>query len=293
MAAVEEALDRQLTTKEYWAKSLTDKNVSYGLFSSDKELLFCNKKEAKLSHLHISKEHNVTKSTSYTTLTGEKNGDKQVEGDLKTPIGVYELNKKIKELDPFYGPLALVTNYPNKYDRSLKKSGSGIWIHGYPMKGSRNPYTKGCLALKNKKLLDLNKDINYTNTMLVISPNIFPLTNQDEISTILSNLFSWRKAWKESRLASYLAFYHNDFKRSNGLSLTQFSIIKQSIFKNKIKRMINFYNISIIPYPNEDMRKIFYITLKEKYKAGRIHFNGNKELYLELVNNKISILTEN
>jgi murein L,D-transpeptidase YafK len=293
MQAVEEELDTQLMDKVYWENFIGDKNVSFGLFSDNKEVLFCNKEVSQLSHFSVSKEHRIKLQSLLKTLTGEKNGDKKVEGDLKTPVGVYSLSEMLKQPDPFYGPLALVTNYPNKYDQSRRKSGSGIWIHGYPMTGERNPYTKGCLALKNDVLVQLNKDINYTNTVLVISPNEFPTTNKNEIATILAELFSWRKRWKESQLKEYLAFYHSDFRRSNGLSLTQFSIIKQSIFKNKIKRHINFHHINIIPYPNEEKRKIFHLSFHEKYDAGHIHFNGSKELYIELINNKISILTEN
>ncbi len=44
-------------------------------------------------------------------------GDKKTEGDLRTPIGVYDLVKKISNVDEFYGPLAFVISYPNIYDR--------------------------------------------------------------------------------------------------------------------------------------------------------------------------------
>ncbi|CAI6147276.1 MAG: hypothetical protein SPLUMA1_SPLUMAMAG1_01934 [uncultured Sulfurimonas sp.] len=59
--------------------------------------------------------------------------DKIREGDLRTPIGVYKLVKKLSKVDSFYGPLAFATSYPNSYDKYLGKNGSGIWIHGLPL----------------------------------------------------------------------------------------------------------------------------------------------------------------
>ena len=272
---------------------LADKNATMGMYSQFTQLLFCSKNDANLTRFSIDQNHTFTLKSHLMTLTGEAKGDKHIEGDLKTPVGVYKLNSRIDEPAPFYGPLALVTNYPNKYDQAQGKNGHGIWIHGYPLKGERDPYTKGCLAIDNTALSLLNKRIDYTKSILIISPKAFPYTNKQTIATILSELYKWRNAWKQSDLTAYLAFYNENFKRSNGMSLTQFSIIKQSIFSNKVKRLINFHHINVIPYPNEENRTIFYVSFIEKYDAGRIHFNGTKELYLEFINNKISILTEN
>ena len=293
MESVEKQLDMTLETKEYWDTYLKDKNVTYGLFNSYNELLFCNKREGNLTRFSITENHTVKPKYNLETLIGGGNGDKQYEGDLKTPVGVYNLNGRIDNPDPFYGPLALVTNYPNKYDLAQDKNGSGIWIHGKPEKGPREDYTKGCLVIENDELLALDKSIDRFKTALVISPSTFPKTNQDTVATVLANLFQWRNHWKHSDLKSYLSFYSPSFKRSNGMSLTQFSAIKKNIFRNKIKRRINFYHINVIPYPNADGKKLFYVNLTEQYDAGHIHFNGKKELYLELIDDKIFILTEN
>jgi len=291
--ALEKRMDKTLESKVYWMHYLADKNVSYGLYSNFTELLFCNKKEAKLKRMSITTDHTIDPKKQVNTLTGEKNGDKVYEGDLRTPIGVYLLKDRIDNPNPFYGPLALVTNYPNSYDRSLDKNGSGIWIHGYPLKGKRNAYTKGCLALSNDDLSSLNKLIKYKETALVISPDSFPKTDKETVATILASLFQWRNYWKASNLKPYLSFYDKSFKRPNGQSFTQFSIIKQGIFSHKIKRHIDLNHISIIPYPTEDNRTLFYLSFIEKYKAGKVRFHGLKKLYIEYKNNKISILTEN
>ena len=94
---------------------------------------------------------------------------KKKEGDLKTPLGIYELTKKISKLDSFYGPLAFVTSYPNIYDKFRGKNGSGIWIHGLPTEQKRDEFTKGCIAINNSNLETLDKYININSTMLIIN----------------------------------------------------------------------------------------------------------------------------
>ena len=47
-------------------------------------------------------------------------GKKEFEGDKKTPEGSYDLVQKRTGLDQFYGPLALVTSYPNNFDQILQ-----------------------------------------------------------------------------------------------------------------------------------------------------------------------------
>ena len=64
--------------------------------------------------------------------TGQAKGDKLVEGDLRTPEGVYFIERRIENgLDfELYGGQALVLNFPNPVDKAAQKTGYGIWIHG-------------------------------------------------------------------------------------------------------------------------------------------------------------------
>ena len=85
--------------------------------------------------------------------TGKAAGDKQVEGDLKTPEGVYWFRRYIPDesLPPLYGAGALTMDYPNDFDRHAGKTGSGIWMHGVETNDrveiARD--TRGCVALRN------------------------------------------------------------------------------------------------------------------------------------------------
>ena len=110
---VEKLLNQELKNKNYWQESLKNKNLSNGYYESLKYVLVCNKDLNNIKLFDAKANKQIYNSP---VLTGEKKGDKQNEGDLKTPIGVYKLLKKLDNVDTFYGPFALTTNYPNNYD---------------------------------------------------------------------------------------------------------------------------------------------------------------------------------
>jgi len=64
----------------------------------------------------------------YVTL-GERGMGKQVRGDKKTPVGIYQIVKQMPDdaLPELYGIGALTLNYPNSWDKKQGRTGSGIW----------------------------------------------------------------------------------------------------------------------------------------------------------------------
>jgi len=84
----------------------------------------------------------------------------------------------------------------------------------------------------------------------------------------------------------------NDFKKSDGSGKKQFSAMKQSIFAKKESKTIVFDNVTIAPYPTMDDRKLFKISFFQTYKSPSFASKGEKELYVELNGDKISILAE-
>lgn len=291
LSAVEEILEMELAKKSYWNNYLQDKNVDYGYYES-KEFLIITQKENKELLVYKIDNNNYNLLLKDSVIVGEKEGDKFIEGDLKTPEGVYDFTKKITKLDPFYGPLALVTNYPNTFDKVLNKKGHGIWIHGMPLNQDREDFTKGCIALDNPKLKELDSSINYEKSVLLISNDELRKASKEEISTILAGIYKWKNAWKKSDINSYLEFYSDSFKRKDGMSITNFKKYKTRIFSKKEKKSIKFTNINVVPYPNSLNKQMFKVVLDEDYKTKYYSFVGKKELYIELKNNKIQILAE-
>ncbi|MGB5866872.1 MAG: hypothetical protein WBG69_03260, partial [Arcobacteraceae bacterium] len=161
-----------------------------------------------------------------------------------------------------------------------------------PLNQERDDFTQGCIALDNEKITNLDKKINIENSVLVISEKKLQSVSKEDLTIVLSNIFKWRDAWKDSDITAYLSYYHADFKKSNGQSLEDFSKYKTRVFNKDEKKTIEFYNINVIPYPNEGNKKIFKIVMDEKYKTKTFKFNGKKELYVEVLNETISILAE-
>ena len=291
ISAVESKIQESLATKEYWDEYLKDKNVEFGYYET-KEYVIVTQKELKELALYKKEKNNFSLLSRNSVIVGEVEGDKQVEGDKKTPEGAYDLTEKKTGLDPFYGPFALETSYPNTFDKTLKKDGYGIWIHGMPLNEDRELYTRGCIALDNPQLEELEKQIDLSKSILLTSHDEFKKATKDEISLILTTIFKWTDAWRKSDIEKYLNFYSSDFKRFDGSDINKFSKYKKRIFRKNEKKRIKFTNIDIAPYPNSLKKNMFRVTMDQDYRSPTVKFVGKKELYLEIVNNEVKILTE-
>ena len=97
----------------------------------------------------------------HISLGIQPKGAKEVEGDMKTPEGVYTLDWRQKS--KLYNK-SIHISYPNKKDRARAKelnasAGGMIMIHGTPSNWSLSPigdwlpmlldWTEGCIALSN------------------------------------------------------------------------------------------------------------------------------------------------
>jgi murein L,D-transpeptidase YafK len=289
--AVIKALDVELTKKSYWDIKLANIDTRYGYIEGKNSFLTCNKNNSSLQYYKRNKEGKFEKEENFDALIGKMNGDKQKEGDKKTPIGIYKLTKKLDKLDPFYGPLAFVTSYPNLYDKIRGKNGSGIWIHGVPNNKTREKSTKGCIALENNDIQCLEEKLDFKNSWLIIDEEVNFNVSKDTLSSILSQLFTWRHAWLNNYIDKYLSFYDSSFIRYNGMKYSQFKKYKKRVFNKKEKKKIFFSNINVIPYPGKK-KNLFMISFYEKYHTSSYHFEGEKSLIITFNHNKVKIITE-
>ena len=91
-------------------------------------------------------------------------GDKEQEGDQRTPEGVYLLDARNPESDYF---LSIHISYPNASDRAKARAngvdpGGAIMIHGQPNAPTysaayyaREDWTNGCIAVSNSDMIDI------------------------------------------------------------------------------------------------------------------------------------------
>jgi len=288
---IERKLDKELTKKSYWEKIINKADTTFGYTEKYHSILLCDKEKSLLTLYQKDSNGTFSKKNRYSAFTGKNKGNKEHEGDLRTPVGIYTLTNKLSKIDSFYGPMAFVSSYPNLFDRYLNKNGHGIWIHGLPIDQKRDNFTKGCIAIENKGLECLDKEINLNNTLLLIYENKTLSQPDKEILTQLAMwLYKWRYAWKYNNLEQYLSYYAKDFKRFDGKNFSQFKQYKTIVFARKEKKMILFKDISIVPYPNH--KNIYQITFYEKYKGNYYQFNGPKELLVRVKGDSIKIFSE-
>lgn len=290
---IKPTLEKYLLDKKYWESIVNSKDTRYGYYESVKYVFIASKENNNLLLFELD-ENKVSQIGNSSAIFGANKDDKIKEGDLATPIGVYDLTKKLKNLDQYYGPLAFVTSYPNLYDKLNKKTGYGIWIHGLPLNGDRSEKnTKGCIAIENNTLLQYEKIINHKDSVLITSNKQIEETSKEIFVNILQSLFIWRDAWINNDLNLYLSFYDDNFTRFDGMKINEFKNFKKKVFDKNERKIIEFKNINIIPYPNIQNKKIFRITFLENYKSDSGYtFLGNKELYIVINNNSFKIIIE-
>ncbi len=113
--------------------------------------------------LHLLKD-GETFRTFEIALGVQPIGDKEREGDQKTPEGVYTMDIRYAESDYF---LAIHISYPNSDDRAYARErgfdpGGQIMIHGQPNVPTYSAayyrtqdWTNGCIALSNSDMIDI------------------------------------------------------------------------------------------------------------------------------------------
>lgn len=155
----------------------------------------------------------------YYISVGKSGTEKSAEGDQRTPLGVYYITSNLdpKSLKDFYGSGALPLNYPNPYDASQGRTGSGIWLHGTPpTQFSRAPKASdGCVVLANPDLERIIRTVEVRSTPVVIAKQLHwvpPQSVKAEGKSFEAALQAWRSAKVSGDVSQVLGFYTTDFR---------------------------------------------------------------------------------
>lgn len=247
--AVGVAIEKELTNKDFWLDEIGDRNISLGYYDDDVAIVLTNKTD-KILRVYSYSDGKIKQDFEQKAIITGLMGDKQVEGDLKTPVGFYELGRKFNPGDPYYGPFAFATTYPNLLDKVQGKTGGGIWIHGYPLDGTRLDEfkTRGCIALFNENLEEFAKVVQDKKVFAMTEEKEKVRAKKEDIAALLADLFAWKLAWTDSDINTYLNFYdEKQFKRFDKMKFEQFASMKKSIFSRKEDKKIKFSDINIQP----------------------------------------------
>lgn len=194
----------------------------------------------------------------YYISVGKLGIEKNVEGDQRTPLGVYYITGSLSptSLVDFYGVGALPINYPNPLDLKRGKTGSGIWLHGTPSEQfSRAPKASdGCVVLANPDLNHILTHVQSRTTPVVIADRLNWVSKSSldaDKANFNTTLMTWRQAKAQSDTAKVMAFYTSDFS-NYGKNLTQWASTVSNEIKNLKGRDIALTNINMMRWSDQN-----------------------------------------
>jgi murein L,D-transpeptidase YafK len=203
----------------------------------------------------------------YYISVGKLGVEKTLEGDQRTPLGVYYITGSLNptSLVDFYGVGALPINYPNPLDLKRGKTGSGIWLHGTPSEQfSRAPKASdGCVVLANPDLNHIVTSVSARTTPVVIAERLNWVTKASldaEKTSFNTTLMAWRQAKVQSDVQKFMSFYTVDFS-NYGKNLTQWNAIVTSELGKLKGQDIALSNINMMHW--SDQSETMIVTFDE------------------------------
>lgn len=225
----------------------------------------------------------VAKVAEYSVSIGENGGHKQVEGDKRTPVGVYFIQSYLpgSRLPDLYGAGAFPVDYPNVWDRRMGRTGSGIWVHGTE-KGvvSRPPRSsRGCVTLSNPNFERLFGQVAVGSSAVVFADSIVWL-EPDEVSRLradVGDIFErWRQAWQSLDTEHYLSFYSPNFQSSRG-NYDEWAAHKWRVNAKKSFVTVTVDQIGMFRYPEHP--DLVLVDFQQDYKSDNFNSLTHKRQF--------------
>nr|VFJ45575.1 MAG: Murein L,D-transpeptidase YafK [Candidatus Kentron sp. FW]VFJ57123.1 MAG: Murein L,D-transpeptidase YafK [Candidatus Kentron sp. FW] len=219
----------------------------------------------------------------YYVSVGKNGFPKRLEGDKKTPIGVYVTTGSIPPdtLPDRYGVGAFPINYPNEWDKRFGRTGDGIWIHGVPKDTySRTPRASdGCIAIANEDLLLIKDILAAPNTPVILAKDV-SWAKHGEIAAFRrrfeERFEDWRRDWESLDHRGYAKYYSQDFRNE---TKDRTSWLRHKRHINAMKRYVkvDVSNLIILGYPGE--RNMLVVTFDQNYRSNNYSGRRKKRQY--------------
>ena len=153
---------------------------------------------------------------TYHATLGQVKGDKQDEGDLKTPEGIYTFSSRLTppSLKPKFGVMAFYMNFPNTYDSLAGHTGNNIMLHATnePDRLKKNYDSQGCIVVENQEISEIYPYVRLGLTPILVFPELideYLKPGQDENLKKFFN--TWVSSWETKNIDEYIDHYHSDF----------------------------------------------------------------------------------
>ena len=183
---------------------------------------------------------------------GKAEGDKQQEGDNRTPEGIYFAQSHIlgEKLPMKYGRKAIPIDFPNPIDRASGKTGHGIWLHGvdHDDRVDEAKVTEGCVAFYNADISSLANWLKGYQGVVVIAKDIQDVNRNADLTAVEARTLAWMKAWADRKVDDYIKFYRTDF-RFGRMDLSVYSDFKRRVFGSYKNMKVTFDNLRVVTHP--------------------------------------------
>jgi murein L,D-transpeptidase YafK len=245
--------------------------------------------------LYDEQQYKIMKT--YHCTVGKVIGDKETEGDLKTPEGIYTLTTKLTppSLKAKFGKMAFYVNYPNPFDQIAGFTGFDIMLHATnePERLKKDFDSEGCVVVNNEDISEIESSIRLGLTPVLIFSELKPDYLKPAGDPKLKAFFErWVKSWETKDEAAYIDSYHSDFT-AQGMKKPQWKTYKAGLNKRYKSIQIGPENVLYFRHPKYSM-----ITFVQNYRSvlasgGKGHASrGTKILYVAEEENQPKIVAE-
>ncbi len=232
--------------------------------------------------------------------TGKLVGNKQKQGDLRTPEGVYFVTSYIPDdkLPDKYGSGAYPVDYPNALDRRMGKTGDGIWLHGTEhIYYSRPPLdSEGCVVLTNLDLKSVAPFITIGATPIVIADKVSWVDKDQWLAQrqgVLQAIEDWRRDWESLNVDRYLGHYGQQFWNEQ-FSLASWKAHKARVNQSKTYQKVSLSDISLFTYPvtSQNGENLVLASFRQGYQSNNFNSETSKHMYLSQQGGRWQIVYE-
>ena len=233
--------------------------------------------------------------TDFYVTIGKSGTKKVIEGDQRTPIGVYFVQADLpkKQLADMYGSGAYPISYPNEWDRRNRRTGSGIWVHGTPSDTYSRPprASNGCVVLANEDLDKLAPYLQVGITPVIITNQMAWNNEQDhtERAALLNAVEQWRQDWASLDTPTYLKHYASEFS-SETVNFQAWAKQKHYVNSAKSWVKINLSHLSVFSYPEQP--DLVVVNFDQDYSSNNLSNRMKKRQYWIKKNHRWQIIYE-
>ncbi|MFG6447073.1 L,D-transpeptidase family protein [Roseateles sp. BYS180W] len=204
---------------------------------------------------------------SYIAI-GKAGTGKLLEGDFRTPLGVYFVGMPRQEAFERYGVATLPLNYPNELDRQVGRGGTSIWLHGERLGSySRTPQsTDGCVVLPNDEMAKLAKTVLPRETPVFVLDHVEWVDRAKAKPELAPAFLTAFRGWQQAKLRqdgqALLQYYEAGLDRGSDSEASRLTANVQRMQRGELP-VQNVEATSMLPWAEAGQPQSVIVTYHE------------------------------